>query len=662
MVRRKLLKERKTIQEGLVPVFNSPFYVTPNTPADPTDCDRYPNSPYCGENPLSLKFAAIEPSIVFDSCNLGIQLNLTLGFIKLPPVQIVYRNPNCIPTVEEPPPEPVIIQYVDRPAVPEGNCEDGLNFYVITRNLFFTYFDGITRSLNSISNASDYEFSGQGWQYSKVTVSLESAVFPPELQETVKTIRVTFKATTESLIFNPRLNNQPTITESLFTHTIPRNHPRDAGTQLITLSGIIGGVNTTLGWIALSQQVLQDNILYGFLYNYSTVTNQQQSDYIVNFDVLDSFINVVTPFRQYSIVISNCAEDSFGNIGCDASWDRLNVTNQQISLKLVCSDYIKERGTFPPPPPRKECCKMGCCPNNSNVEQLLRLILKKIGSTDLPAFVPNSLTKKNSGTTQIQNLAQFIAYSIKQTNNQFGQFPQEIKIEDADLTQEGNQERAIELPNLAESIAEIVGILLVLQSESNANLIATVNAMIEAGSAKQAAILAGDHAAANSEFLGYKGKQVERQVPFTFKPGEQQLDKMLQPGEVKVKGFDNDDKNDLNDVLVPLLEMAAMYRAANYRNVGTSDPLGKLGSILRGAADISTVMSNLSGLTPPPDPNNPNAPSPEPKKNDWDSFVENAESGFITQPGITDTTNPYGRPFAQRPKIREIGNDTSEST
>lgn len=313
----------------------------------------------------------------------------------------------------------------------------------------------------------------------------------------------------------------------------------------------------------------------------------------------------------------------------------------------------------PPPPPEKEKCECMCCDECKNNDQLLKLILKKIGSADLPATVPNWLTKTNSGTKTIDNLAQFISYSVKQMDAITGKYPFEIQIQDADLTQEGDQTKKIEVPNIAEALAEIMGLLLVLQSESNANLIATVNAMIEAGSAKQAAIIAGDYASANSVFLGYKGKHVEKTVPFTFKPGEQQLDKMLKTSEVKVKSFDNDDKNDLNDVLMPLLEMAAMYRAQNFRNVGASDPLGKLSAILRGTADISTILENVSKLQALS--TDPEAPPPEPRKTDWETFVDQAETGFIAQPGITDNLNPYGRPLEQRPRIREIGADTSEN-
>lgn len=169
-----------------------------------------------------------------------------------------------------------------------------------------------------------------------------------------------------------------------------------------------------------------------------------------------------------------------------------------------------------PPPAGEECDCMKCCPDVSNLEALLKLILKKIGSTHLPASVPASLIVENSAKIQLSSLAEYLAYSVKQTNAQIGYFPQKITIVDSDLTQEGNQEKSIKLPNLAESLAEILGILLTLETESNANLIATINAMIEAGSAKQTALLAADYSRANSEYLGYKGKLVEKRVGFSF--------------------------------------------------------------------------------------------------------------------------------------------------
>lgn len=135
---------------------------------------------------------------------------------------------------------------------------------------------------------------------------------------------------------------------------------------------------------------------------------------------------------------------------------------------------------------------------------------------------------------------------------------------------------------------------------------------------------------------------------------------MLVPGEVPVKSFINDDKEDLTDAIAPLLELAAMWKAQNFRNLGTSNTLNKLKEALKGAVSISDTLDELVSQPPPPDPNDQDPDPPQRKKTDFDEFMEQAESGFTSQPGITDITNPYGRPLDQRPKIREIGSNTSD--
>ncbi|MDB9375756.1 hypothetical protein [Nodularia sphaerocarpa] len=296
---------------------------------------------------------------------------------------------------------------------------------------------------------------------------------------------------------------------------------------------------------------------------------------------------------------------------------------------------------IPPDPPEPP---MACCPQN---DQLLRLILRKIGSADLPATVPQSLTRPNSGTITIQNLAQFISYAVKQTNNQLGQFPQKIKIQDADLIQEGDQSQTIELPNLSEAIAEMIGILLSLQAESNATLVAAMNSMIEAGAAKQAAIIASDLGEANAEFLGYDLKQRIREIPSTFTPGEASISDALQPKQdLKLKTWENKDKQNLVDLVAPILEMAAMYRAQNFKNVGANDTEAALKRILLDSLNFNENIETFAAEST--DPESPAEPE------EWDTFTEQAERGFIDRPTITNNTNPYGRPLDQRPRIRDL--------
>ncbi|QYO64283.1 hypothetical protein [Leptolyngbya sp. 7M] len=77
------------IPDYLVPVGDTGFYVTPMEPADPTDCERYPASPWCGGPGIraddvveKLPFA-YNPEFQRNSCEACIILNPSLFWIIL---------------------------------------------------------------------------------------------------------------------------------------------------------------------------------------------------------------------------------------------------------------------------------------------------------------------------------------------------------------------------------------------------------------------------------------------------------------------------------------------------------------------------------------------------------------------------------------------------
>jgi hypothetical protein len=84
----------KSPQPNLELVFGD-FYGS--SPVDPSDCALYPDSSFYGGFPFSPRPIVYNLSIVRDECNVGIQMDAVLSFIKLPPVQFVHRNKNCIP-------------------------------------------------------------------------------------------------------------------------------------------------------------------------------------------------------------------------------------------------------------------------------------------------------------------------------------------------------------------------------------------------------------------------------------------------------------------------------------------------------------------------------------------------------------------------------------
>lgn len=87
--------ENNDIHSGLIPIGDTGLDRTPDEPAAPTDCARYPDSPFCGGIPFTLTPIGLDPEIINDGCNIGIRLNPAIAFIRLPPVALVYRKPEC---------------------------------------------------------------------------------------------------------------------------------------------------------------------------------------------------------------------------------------------------------------------------------------------------------------------------------------------------------------------------------------------------------------------------------------------------------------------------------------------------------------------------------------------------------------------------------------
>lgn len=104
------------IPDYLEPIGDSGFFITPSEPADPTDCQRYPNSPFCGgtgvdfDSILDLSPISIDPSISFNNCEVCLISDASLFWISLPQNQICYRAPgaSCYqdPPYQPPPPDP----------------------------------------------------------------------------------------------------------------------------------------------------------------------------------------------------------------------------------------------------------------------------------------------------------------------------------------------------------------------------------------------------------------------------------------------------------------------------------------------------------------------------------------------------------------------------
>ncbi len=105
------------VPDWLDPIGESGFFMTPEEPADPTDCERYPNSPWCGgtgldiDSILDISPATLEPSISFNNCEICLKVETSLFWISLPDNYICYRSKEAAcqpkpPPIPPPPPTP----------------------------------------------------------------------------------------------------------------------------------------------------------------------------------------------------------------------------------------------------------------------------------------------------------------------------------------------------------------------------------------------------------------------------------------------------------------------------------------------------------------------------------------------------------------------------
>lgn len=129
----------------------------------------------------------------------------------------------------------------------------------------------------------------------------------------------------------------------------------------------------------------------GFYYDFiiDDVLIRQES--ILSVRVNHDCVPLNPPFGYLSLPTFILAQAAFTIYG-----NKLGIIPELLS-RLTTSEYIpevlriqssnKDKGCqYPPPPPeppppplQEDCCRMGCCPNVGQNDQLLRLILKRIG-------------------------------------------------------------------------------------------------------------------------------------------------------------------------------------------------------------------------------------------------------------------------------------------
>lgn len=187
------------------------------------------------------------------------------------------------------------------------------------------------------------------------------------------------------------------------------------------------------------------------------------------------------------------------------------------------------------------------------------------GHHRLPATVLTSLlnTDKGNEPLTIFDTLSFSEWIVNQLDGLIGEFP--LKLRYQNVSSEGEAiDTELELQNVSEAIAELMALSLATAQDSDLAINIGMKNLVEARMAANAAITAVDYAAANAEYLGYKGNETKRDVPLTFTPGAVTLADTLKPSTKSIKGWKNDDKETLAELIKRTLVAAEIVKASMY--------------------------------------------------------------------------------------------------
>lgn len=583
------------VRKDLVPI-GGQFYISPNRAVDPRDCDNWFDSPWCGGLPNRDMFS-YEPSLLADECNFGIQLGGRLGGWSMPPLQLVWRKEGCTP------PQKPVPQSSSNKFKPLriDNLKDSEKYLVFVGSDFFE---------------SSFAKLGAKDQISVVTKAGSEGInferYTKEYSDFLKIQHINYYGLDP---FGPYARNQEYWGSCEGVFSVQK--------QVLTgnVEGFAGNFYSHGEWWNLNP----------YLWRTGRITNNSCNtisamDYQLNLLGYGTLWERYSPSLKMPLVLPQLNIWMIYGNGQQindfllrfagfrqevALWTGdLRVLEVKYKILEVLEDSTNS-SLFKPPPPLPPTRKppMNCCPQTNNklaaLMKEIEELKKRVGVNDFPVTVPKSISDgegTEGGTEKIESIPQLQVWSDKQLHSVLGQFTQEIEIEDVDLIQKGNQKLKISLPNIAETLSELITLVIDLQTTNAALINLASRNLIETGLTKKEAIEGLYYAKANAEYLGYEGKEISKKVPYLFdlkrkitKAGVQSdinnLAEFLSNSQETLKLWEMKQTTDLGDRLSTLEIAANVILAVYTRQLNIK---GDIKSQLKQMTKTDEATSNLA--------------------------------------------------------------------
>lgn len=186
----------------------------------------------------------------------------------------------------------------------------------------------------------------------------------------------------------------------------------------------------------------------------------------------------------------------------------------------------------------------------------------RAGFHRFPARVPENLAGESNQQTTLQDAMSWQEWLIKQIDGLQGAYPIKIKVRDAE-----NQEKTLNIKNQAEMLAEMMGVLLSLNADTDILQDMSMKSIIEVIGARMAATQAYDYSKANSEFLGYKYTEEAQDIDIPVNPKAKNLKEFMEESKQKVRRFRWVDQDNLVDIVRELLKGVGIIKGAFWRTL-----------------------------------------------------------------------------------------------
>lgn len=591
---------------GLIPIGDTGLYRTPDV-ISPKDCEFYPDSPYCGGNPLTRDSIGLDLDWGVDGCSIHASVTPKLGFMKLPTHTIAYVREECREQyeAEKKPPEPPNPtlpeewQNIKPDTLPPGFkpsdivCAVTVTTYILLQYTYNPQTNTLVANPPTVYQGSLEAIKYPGEQL--VNHPTRPDIFPAKTALATMTGKVT-------------INRSPSNERTFGIHPDAPNQNEPNG-FITTNDGSTKGTGLfkAIGFNNYALAAPYAFVMY--VGRFGDIFPSQQLPLEISsasggnrlLKVSLAYLNKLSPVDDYSKAPKDRRKRECCMTCCGSQTGQGTQRQQQDleEIKKMLRQILKNQGTYPfsvtlydtddnkPEAQTKNVSVADQAKAQKLIVEREEKNAKSIGIDQFPIYVPSSIVEDRSNgllgdignvknkifKQRIESIAELLTWKIGNDREIFGAWQEYIDIQDSDPQKKGNQPKRVVLPNMARSFRELVLLNSVQIKTTGLLLDAVLKMYIDIANTKVSSAVTEAIVRDIQGFLDYPTDEKPLDVPLGIKipsdndsPDDKEDIQRFLSNSTVIANFDDwTGEGSLHDLMVTLLDAAAMIRAAFFQ-------------------------------------------------------------------------------------------------